>query len=83
MKKKIVQIVLVLTMGYFLQAPDDSNSFRFSLEGLSYRESTVPTHIRTYIPVYILIPTYTIHVMIPEAALNQIQGKQLLLLLHT
>ena len=30
-----------LTLGYFLRTPDNSNLFSISLEGSSYRESTV------------------------------------------
>ena len=36
-----VKTVFYLTLGYFLRPPDNSNLFSISLEGSSYRESTV------------------------------------------
>ena len=36
-----VKTVFYPTLGYFLRTPDNSNLFSISLEGSSYRESTV------------------------------------------
>ena len=36
-----VKTVFYLTLGYFLRTPDNSNLVSISLEGSSYRESTV------------------------------------------
>ena len=36
-----VKTVFYFTLGYVLRTPDNSNLFSISLEGLSYRESTV------------------------------------------
>ena len=38
-----VKTVFYLTLGYFLRTPDNLNLFSISLEGSSYRESTVHT----------------------------------------
>ena len=37
----IYNLEVSFTLGYFLRTPDNSNLFSISLEGSSYRESTV------------------------------------------
>ena len=51
----IYNLEVSFTLGYFLRPPDNSNLFSISLDGSSYRESTVrsnllvpATHIRTH-----------------------------------